>query len=156
MKEVFMSRTRFRHVVVVAVGLVLALPALAENIPVSLRGKIFTKADDIRIPAANLVKSLRKQDTKVIKRDESNRWQIHMVAFFKRPLPTEQVGIVVLDRKKEPVAVALVPGSKGQKSLSTQITVDSTEKPGTPHTIRVYFARRGKPVTLAEKTVVLK
>ena len=62
---------------------------------------------------------------------------------------------VGLGRAEQPVAVAQVGGSKGQRTLATHIDIDSTEAPGTKHTIKVYYARGGKPITLAEKAIVL-
>ena len=135
--------------------LLLSFSAGAEQIPVSMKGKIITNQNDIDIPASNLVKKLNSQDRKVIARSEG-RWTVHLVAFFNKPLPTERMGIVVLDSKQEPVAVAQVGGAKGQKTLATHIDIDSTESPGTKHVIRVYYAKSGKAITLAEKNIVLK
>ncbi|RLB58021.1 MAG: hypothetical protein DRI34_06145 [Deltaproteobacteria bacterium] len=103
-----------------------------------------------------MLRKLKRQDRVLFKRDAEGRWTIHFVAFFRKPLPVEQMGIVVLDPKQEAVAVAEVAGQKGQTSLATQITVDSTEAPGKKHLLRVYYAKKGKPIVLAEKKIVLK
>lgn len=141
--------------IALVMALLIALPAMADQIPRSLRGKIITSQTDIDIPNTNLVKRLSRQDRKVIPRSEG-RWTVYLVAFFNKPLPTDQMGLVVLNAKKEPVAVAQIGGSKGQRTLATHIDIDSTEAPGTQHTIMVYYARGGKPVSLAEKSIVLK
>ena len=78
------------------------------------------------------------------------------MAFFNRSLPGDSIGVVVLDAKKEPVAVADVPAQKGQKTLSSQIIVETTETPGKKHTLQIYFARGKKPVILAKKEIILK
>jgi hypothetical protein len=147
----------------VGVGLLLVFfmlssTAAAQSAPKALRGQIITNSRDINVPtkAANFVKKMRKQDRKKFKRDEGGKWVIYFVAFFNRALPGENIGVVVLDAKKEPVAVADVPGQKGQRTLASQIIVETTETPGKKHTLQVYFARGKKPVVLAKKEIVLK
>jgi hypothetical protein len=49
-----------------------------------------------------------------------------------------------------------VGGAQGQNTLACHILVDSTESPGKEHTLQVFFVRRGEPVVLAEKTIILK
>ena len=137
-----------------AMLLLFAFSASADQIPGSLKGKIITSQNDIDIPSTNLVKRLNRQDRKVIAQSEG-RWTVHLVAWGML-CKTYEKKIVVLDNKQEPVAVAQVGGSKGQRTLATNIDIDSTESPGTQHTIRVYYARSGKPITLAEKAIVLK
>ncbi|RME22966.1 MAG: hypothetical protein D6806_12100 [Deltaproteobacteria bacterium] len=129
----------------------------ADTVPRALKGKIITSNKPIDIPtsARSFVQKLKKQDRKVIRKTEGV-WNIHFVAFFKRPCPTNEIGIVVLDKKNEAVAVAKVGGQNGQKTLASQITVEATEFPATPHLLRIYYPKGNKPVTLAEKKIVLK
>jgi hypothetical protein len=126
--------------------------------PKALKGQIITNSKEIQVPATpkNFVKKMRKQDRDMFKRDEEGQWVIYFVAFFNRSLPADQLGIVVLDAKKDPVAVANVEGKKGQKNLASQIMVDSTETPGKKHTIQVFYPKGNKPVILAKKQIVLK
>jgi len=132
--------------------------ASAQSAPKALRGQIITNSRDINVPtsAAKFLQKMRKQDRKKFKRDESGKWVIYFVAFFNRALPGESIGVVVLDAKKEPVAVADVPAQKGQRTLASQIIVETTETPGKKHTLQVYFARGKKPVILAKKEIILK
>ena len=135
-----------------------APPAQAQSAPKALRGTIITNANPIDIPssAAGFIKKMRKQDRKNFKRDADGKWVIHFVAFFKRSVPVDQIGVVVLDKKKEPVALANVAGQKGQRTLASQIVVDSTEFPGTAHTLQIYYAKGSKPMVLAKKSITLK
>ncbi len=156
-----MSTGRFVPVSIAAaiVGLMLsAAAAQAQTFPKALRGKIITNRQAIDIPSSqrNFLKKLKKQDRAVFKKDAEGKWTIHFVAFFNRGLPIETMGVVVLDAKKEPVAIANVAGTKGQKTLASQITVDSTESPGKKHTLQVYYAKGKKPIVLAKKIVTLK
>lgn len=124
----------------------------------ALRGKIITASKELNIPsrANNFVKKMLNQDRDLFRKDGAGHWNIHFVAFFNRKLPTKNIGIVVLDAKGEPVAVADVAGSKEQTTLASRITVETTETPGKPHTLQVYFAKHGKPIVLAKKQVILK
>ncbi len=144
----------------VALGLILCVgsPARAQAFPAGLKGKIITNKKPIELPSgsANFVAKLRKQDRNDFKKNEEGKWQIHFVAFFNKPAPDTSLGIVVLDAKKEAVAVAEVAVEKNQQTLASEIVIDSTESPGKPHLLRVYYARGGKPVPLAEKKIVLK
>jgi hypothetical protein len=157
-----MNRKPFLYrVLVVGLALgffILSSAASAQSAPKALRGQIITNSRDINVPtsAANFIKKMRKQDRKNFKRDESGKWVIHFVAFFNRALPGDHIGVVVLDAKKEPVAVADVAGQKGQRTLASQIIVETTETPGKKHTLQVYFARGKKPVVLAKKEIVLR
>ncbi len=130
----------------------------AQAVPRQLRGKIITSYKPIDIPSAvkGFVGKLKKQDKKVIRKQEGGTWVIYFVAFFKKPLPSDSMGVVVLDGKGEPVAVADVGGQKGQTTLASQVTVDTTEFPGKKHTLQVYYAKGKKPVILAKKQVILK
>ncbi len=144
-----------------AIALIFAFstpPVLAQAAPKALKGKIITNANPIDIPtsAKGFLKKMKKQDRKNFKRDQEGKWVIHFVAFFKRSVPVDQIGVVVLDEKKEPVALADVPGQKGQKTLASQIIIDSTEFPGKKHTLQIYYAKGKKPVVLASKVIVLK
>ncbi len=132
--------------------------ALAQSAPKALRGQIITNSRGINVPttAAKFVKKMRKQDSKKFKKDDDGKWVIYFVAFFNRALPVESIGVVVLDSKKEPVALADVPAQKGQRTLSSQIIVETTETPGKKHILQVYFARGKKPVVLAKKEIILK
>ena len=138
--------------------LVFSSGATAQGVPKALRGKIITSYKPINIPgsAKGFARKLKKQDKKMIRKQEGGTWVIYFVAFFNRSLPSDSMGVVVLDGKGEPVAVADVKGQKGQTSLASQITVDSTEFPGKKHTVQVYYAKGKKPVILAKKQVVLK
>ena len=132
--------------------------ARAQAFPPALKGKIITNSHAIDIPSAqrNFLKKLKKQDRSVFAKDEDGKWTIHFVAFFNRALPVEGMGVVVLDAKKEPVAIADVAGTKGQKTLASQIVVDTTESPGKKHTLQVYYAKGKKPIVLAKKLITLK
>lgn len=132
--------------------------AHAQNAPKALRGKIITSYKTINIPASakGFVAKIKKQDRKVIRRQEGGGWVIYFVAFFNKPLPADSMGVVVLDGKGEPVAVVDVGGKKGQTTLASQIAVDTTEFPGKKHTVQVYYAKGKKPVVLAKKQVLLK
>ena len=138
--------------------LALGATAQAQTFPKSLKGKIITNRAAIDIPSSqrNFLKKLKKQDRSVFKKDDEGKWTIHFVAFFNRALPIEQMGVVVLDAKNEPVAIANVAGAKGQKTLASQIVVDTTESPGKKHTLQVYYAKGNKPIILAKKIVILK
>ena len=148
----------------VATGIALALfaglttSAWAQAAPKALRGKIITSSKPIDLPTVqrNFIKKLKKQDRLKFKRDAGGKWTIHFVAFFNRALPVESIGVVVLDAKKEPVALADVGAAKGQRTLSAQIVVDTTESPGKKHTLQVYYAKGKKPVVLAKKQIILK
>jgi hypothetical protein len=131
--------------------------AQTGNVPAALKGQIVTSSKEIEIPTAqgSFVQKIRKQDKDSIKKVD-DKWVINFVAFFNRPLPGEQIGVVVLDGKGEPVAVAEVGGTKGQTSLSSQIVVDSTETPKQKHTVQVYFPQGKKPIVLAKKQITLK
>lgn len=141
---------------VLAVGLAGVGPARAGRVPRTLRGKIIVSDKSIDIPARNLVRGLKRQDRRVIERDGGNQWTLHLVAFFRHPLPADRMGVVVLDAKQGAVAVAQVGGKTGQSTLACPILVDSTESPGEEHTVQVYYVEDGKPVVLAEKKIVLK
>ena len=153
---------KLNHLMVLAglmVGLIgLSSQALAQGAPRALKGKIITSSKEIQVPTAakGFVKKMLKQDRAVFKKNDEGRWVIHFVAFFNRKLPAEQIGVVVLDGKKEPVAVADVAGQKGQTTLSSQISVDTTETPKQKHTIQVYYPKGNKPIILAKKQIVLK
>lgn len=138
--------------------LAIGATAQAQVIPKALKGKIITSTKPIDIPSSqrNFMKKMKKQDRSVFKKDEEGKWNIHFVAFFSRGLPHESMGVVVLDAKQEPVAIADVQGTKGQKTLASQIVVDTTESPGKKHTLQVYFAKGKKPVVLAKKVITLK
>ena len=133
-------------------------PARAQAVPRALRGHIITNQQSIDIPTSNrgFVKKLKKQDRNTFKKDAEGKWVLHFVAFFKRGLPTDSMGVVVLDAKQEPVAVAEVGGKKGQWTLASRIVVDTTETPGKKHTLQVYYPRGNKPVVLAKKKILLK
>ncbi len=150
---------RLAVVVGIAWGLLLCAPQTsAQSVPAGLRGQIIANAKPINIPSSSkgFVKKLRKQDRKQFRKNDQGQWQIHFVAFFRRPLPAEQIGVVVIDDKKGPVAVANVAGSKGQTTLAAHITIDSTETPGKPHILQVYFPKGKTPVVLAKKQIFLK
>jgi hypothetical protein len=140
------------------VSLGLAGPAQAQQIPKALLGKIVTNSKPIDIPATakDFAKKINKQDRLQFKKGEDGRWEIHFVAFFNRPSPVEEVGVVVLDPKGEAAALAQVKTEKGQRTLASRITVDSTEAPGKKHTLQVYYPKGKKPMILAKKVVVLK
>jgi len=142
--------------VVLAAGLAVVLPARAGQVPRALRGKIIASDKSIDIPVRNLVRDLKRQDRRVIERDSGNRWTLHLVAFFKHPLPADRMGVVVFDARQDAVALAEVGGKAGQSTLACPILVDSTESPGEEHTVQVYYVKDGKPVVLAEKKIVLK
>ncbi len=130
----------------------------AQSIPRALRGKIITSPKPIDIPGTsrNFVKKMKEQDRKTFTKDGEGEWVIHFVAFFNKALPVETTGVVVLDAKGDPVALAEVGAEKGQRTLASMIVVDSTESPGAKHTLQVYYAKGKKPVVLAKKIVVLK
>lgn len=156
-----MNQKIYPYYVIIGVLLglfVLSSTASAQSAPKALRGQIITNSRAINVPTttAKFVKKMRKQDRKKFKKDDTGKWVIYFVAFFNRSLPGESIGVVVLDAKKEPVAVADVPAQKGQKTLSSQIIVETTETPGKKHTLQVYFARGKKPVVLAKKEIILK
>lgn len=138
--------------------LLLGATARAQTVPRAFKGKIITNRTGIDIPKSQrkFLKKLKKQDRSVFVKDAEGKWTIHFVAFFKRSLPVETMGVVVLDAKNEPVALANVAGTKGQKTLASRITVDTTESPGKKHTLQVYFAKGKKPIVLAKKVVTLK
>lgn len=142
-----------------ASGLVLsAVRASAQTFPAVLKGKIITSTKEIEVPAAqkDFVAKVKKQDKSVFKKGEGGGYTIHFVAFFNKAVPVDSIGIVVLDDKKEAIAVADVPEQKGNWSLSSQITVDDTESPGKKHILQVYYATGKNPVVLAKKEIVLK
>ncbi len=143
-------------VVLLLVGL--SMNAIAKAEPKALKGKIITNARELKIPqsAKNFVKKMLSQDRNQFRKDANGQWRVYFLAFFNRKLPDDQIGIVVLDAKNEPVAVANVTAQRGQTTLASQITVESTETPGKPHTLQVYFAKQGKPVVLAKKQILLK
>ena len=132
--------------------------AWAQAVPRAMRGQIIANSKPINIPtsAKGFVKKLRRQDRKVFKKNADGHWVIHFVAFFKRPSPVDKLGVVVLDAKKGPVAVADVAGTKGQKTLATHILVDTTETPKKKHLLRVFYAKGNKAIPLAEKQIILK
>lgn len=132
--------------------------AQAQQAPKAMLGKIITSDKPIDIPSSmkNFAKKLNKQDRSKFTQDEEGKWEIHFVAFFNKALPVEEIGVVVLDPKNEAAALANVKAAKGQRTLSSRITVDSTEAPGKPHTLQVYYAKGKKPIILAKKVVVLK
>lgn len=136
----------------------LASAASAQQIPKALLGKIVTNSKPITIPssAKAFAQKINKQDRSKFKKNEDGRWEIHFVAFFNRPSPVEEIGVVVLDPKAEAVALAQVKTTKGQRTLSSSITVDSIESPGKKHTLQVYYAKGKKPIILAKKVIVLK
>ncbi len=126
--------------------------------PKALLGKIITSSKPINVPtsADGFAKKLWKQDKNEIAADGSGQWVIQFVAFFNQALPQEQMGIVVLNPKNEPIAVADVTGQKGQTSVSSQITVSGTEYKGKAHTLQVYYPKGNQPKVLAKKQIVLK
>jgi len=134
------------------------VPARAQAAPKALRGQIIANSKPIDIPTSSrgFLKKLRKQDRKVFTKNADGQWEIHFVAFFKRSLPVDKLGVVVLDAKNGPVAVADVAGTKGQKTLSTHILVDTTETPKKKHILRVFYAKGNKAIPLAEKQIILK
>lgn len=136
----------------------IAPSALSQEVPRELRGKIITSKAPVDTSAAGqaLIRSLQKQDCQAFQRDENGKWTIYFLAFFDKPLSGDKIGIVVLDPQKNPVALADVPGQPNQWTLSSQISVETTEAEAKPHTLQVYFARSGKPVELAKKSIILK
>ena len=138
--------------------LLVTLFAQAGSFPKTLAGKVITSSRPIDIPTtnANFLKKLKKQDRAVFRKDDTGKWTIHFVAFFNRSLPGEKMGVVVLDGKKEPIALADVAGTRGQQTLASSIMVDTTEFPNKPHTIQIYYVKANKPVILAKKTITLK
>jgi hypothetical protein len=152
------------HRTIVAISIALALfaglasSAWAQAAPKALWGKIITSAKAIDLPTVqrNFVKKLKRQDRHKFKSDADGKWTIHFVAFFNRALPVESIGVVVLDAKKEPVALAEVGAAKGQRTLAAKIVVDTTESPGKNHTLQVYYAKGKKPMVLAKKQIILK
>jgi hypothetical protein len=151
-------RTAVAISIALALFLGLTTSAWAQAAPKALRGKIITSAKAIDLPTVqrNFMKKLKKQDRLKFKHDAEGKWTIHFVAFFKRALPGESIGVVVLDAKNEPVALAEVGAAKGQRTLAAQIVVDTTETPGKKHTLQVYYAKGKKPVVLAKKQIILK
>jgi hypothetical protein len=123
-----------------------------------LKGKIITSNYEISLPtkADEFVPKVLEQDREVVKQDESGRWVINMVAFFKHPLHKEGVGLVVLDANGDPISLAEVSTTKGQTTLACQMVVESTNTPDQPHILQVYYAKNNKPVVLAKKPIVLK
>ena len=136
----------------------LSVPVFAQSAPAALKGKIITSSKEIELSAtdAGLVAKLQKQDVSKFTPDEEGRYTVYFVAFFNQPLPEESIGVVVLDGKKEAVAVADVKGTKGQTTLSSQMLVDSTETPNKPHVLQVFFLKNKKTVVLAKKEIFLK
>jgi hypothetical protein len=122
-----------------------------------LRGNIITSSKEIDLPQKekNFERELRRQDQTTITSDENDRWVIHFVAFFNRPLPKNTAGVVVLDARGEPAAVADVQVKKGQTNLASQIVVPSTLTPRKQHVLQVYYAKSGKPMVLARKPIIL-
>jgi hypothetical protein len=153
-----MNKIRILSILAVIAYLLLSFNAFAGSAPKALRGKIITNASEIKIPgsSAGFVKKMKKQDQKKFNQGDDGKWTIHFIAFFNKALPGEQLGVVVLDNKKEPVAVANVAGAKGQTTLATHITIESTETPKKTHTLQVYYTKAGKPVVLAKKQIILK
>jgi hypothetical protein len=135
-----------------------AAEAAAQGFPASLKGQIIANAKPIDVPTAqkNFGAVLKKQDRKNFKKDEEGKYTIHFVAFFSKPAPVDTIGVVVLDEKKEAIAVAEVPNQKGQVSLSSMIVVESTETPKKKHVLQVFYASGKKPVVLAKKELILK
>jgi hypothetical protein len=130
----------------------------AQAIPKALQGQIITSTQDIQVPTSpeGFIKNLKKQDKHEIPANGDGNWVVHFVAFFNQPLPQEQMGIVVLNPKNEPIAVADVSGQKGQTSLASQITIATTEYKGKAHTLQVYYPKGKQPKLLAKKQIVLK
>ncbi len=135
----------------------IVLPAWAES-PPSLRGRIITSSHEINLPsqASHFTQRLLKQDRATVKRGPDGKWLIHFVAFFNQPLPLDHAGVVLLNANGEPVAVASLTVERGQVNLSSNLVVESTDTPGKPHTLQVYYAKSKRPVILAKKTIVLK
>jgi hypothetical protein len=127
-------------------------------VPAVLKGKIITSSKEIDVPdkPKALPKKMAAQDQNQFTCDEEGKYVINFVAFFNHPLPGESMGVVVLDDKKEAVALADVSGTKGQTTLSSKIVVDSIESRGKIHVLQVYYASEKKPVVLAKKEIVLK
>jgi hypothetical protein len=125
---------------------------------VPLRGRIITSDTYIDIPptVTRLVDGLNRQDKDSIPRNENGRWTVHFVAFFKQPLSTDHAAVVVLDAQENAVAVAKLPVYRGQTNLSSQVEVESSASPGKGHTLQIYYAKKGKPVVLLKKTIVLR
>ncbi len=152
-------KARLMMTMLLCFGLVLmASRGMAQTFPAALKGKIITSTKEIEVPTVpkDFVAKVKKQDKSVFKKGESGGYTIYFVAFFNKAVPVDSVGIVVLDDKKEAIAVADVPEQKGNWSLASQITVDDTESPGKKHILQVYYATGKNPVILAKKEIVLK
>jgi len=63
---------------------------------------------------------------------------------------------VVLDARGEPVSLARVDVRKGQWNLASFVEVESSATTGQSHTLQLYYARAGKPVILAAKSIILR
>ena len=125
-----------------------------ETIPRPLLGKIITNKREIKIPTEDFVKRLYQQDSKTFSNQEG-QWIIHFVAFFNRPLPSKQIGLVVLDAKGDVAALAQIAGHPGQRTLASRLAIDSTPSPGEKHTFQLFYQKAGKPVMLAKKQIIL-
>ncbi len=157
------SKTQGSRWVGILIGILsLSSLVLAQEVPgvvpAALKGKIITSSKEIDVPdkPKALPKKMAAQDQNQFTRDEEGKYVIYFVAFFSHPLPGESMGVVVLDDKKEAVALADVSGTKGQTTLSSKIVVDSVESRGKTHVLQVYYASDNKPVVLAKKDIILK
>jgi len=83
-------------------------------------------------------------------------WPVRFQAFFRTPLPTRRLGVVVLSASQNPVALKSLQGKKGQTRLSTRIIIFYTDTPERPHRIQVYYLRGRKAIVLASATILLK
>ena len=150
-----MSRDAMWASLIVFTLIVVPATQAGSSIPKSLRGKIITSNWEIEIPTQDFVKQMVQQDQKSFSSDQGS-WTIYFVAFFSRPLPSKNIGLVVFDAKGKVTTLAQYKGQPGQLSLASHIVIDATQSPGEQHTLQVFFQKKGKPIVLATKKIILK
>ncbi len=121
------------------------------------RGRILTCPDAPRAPRKPPLRPSRHcaQQARTFFEREQSGWRIHFQAFFRTPLPSTRLGVVVLSESENPVGMLRLRGKKGQTRLSSTIEIFYTDTPERPHTIQVYYLKKGEAMILASEVIVL-
>jgi hypothetical protein len=152
---------RLLSIVAAACALVAFAPGLAEG---QLNGQIITADEPLPDPSGNTaewVKTLKKQHKTTFTKDENGNWQVHFLAFMKKPTGGTKVNIVFYDiTKGKPDQVHYIEFNvtATQKTLKSvfKLNADDPIKAGNKYDVRLTRVVGGKEDVLAKVVLTFK